>query len=235
MIRFPRALAAPAVLLAALAAGSATVSAKELSSDTEKLSYVLGMDVGNSIKKLNVELDRKVLLQAISDVLEGKKLQLTEEQASEIKQAYLKKKQEQAQAEARELAEKNLKKSEAFLAENKTKDGVKVTDSGLQYQVLVEGKGDKPKATDKVKVHYKGTLIDGTEFDSSYARNEPATFPLNGVIPGWTEGLQLMPVGSKYKFVIPPQLAYGDRGAGSAIGPNEALIFEVELLEIMKD
>jgi FKBP-type peptidyl-prolyl cis-trans isomerase len=137
------------------------------------------------------------------------------------------------QAEESAATAENSKKGLEFLAKNKTKEGVKTTDSGLQYKVITLGKGAKPKASDKVKVHYKGTLIDGTEFDSSYKRGVPAEFPLNGVIKGWTEGLQLMPVGSKFEFFIPSELAYGDR-APQTIGPNQTLIFEVELLEIVK-
>ncbi len=130
------------------------------------------------------------------------------------------------------MADSALEKGKQFLTENGKKEGVKTTDSGLQYKVLTEGKGKSPKATDTVLVHYRGTLLDGTEFDSSYKRNKPIEFPLNGVIPGWTEGVQLMQEGAKYRFFIPSELAYGPSGAGGAIGPNETLIFEVELLEV---
>ncbi len=229
-MRFLSTLAATGLVLVC----SASVFAQELNSEKEKLGYVLGMDIGQSIKRMDIDMDRKALVQAINDVLDGKKTALTEQQANEIKMAFTKKKQEEAVAKAKEQAESNQKKGQEFLDKNKARDGVKVTASGLQYEVLTEGKGDKPKSTDKVKVHYKGTLLDGSVFDSSYDRNEPASFPLNGVIPGWTEGLQLMPVGSKFKFYIPASLAYGDRGAGNAIGPNEVLVFEVELLEILK-
>lgn len=229
-MRFLSTLAATGLVLAC----ATNVFAQELNSEKEKLGYVLGMDIGQSIKRMDIDMDRKALVQAINDVLDGKKTALTEQQANEIKMAFTKKKQEEAVAKAKEQAETNQKKGQEFLDKNKARDGVKVTASGLQYEVLTEGKGDKPKSTDKVKVHYKGTLLDGSVFDSSYDRNEPASFPLNGVIPGWTEGLQLMPVGSKFKFYIPASLAYGDRGAGNAIGPNEVLVFEVELLEILK-
>ena len=134
----------------------------------------------------------------------------------------------------KETAEKNKIEGDAFLAENKNKEGVKTTESGLQYEVITAGEGSKPKATDQVSVHYVGTLIDGTEFDSSHKRGQPATFFLNRVVKGWTEGLQLMPVGSKYRFYIPSELGYGERGAGPKIGPNATLTFEVELLEIVK-
>ena len=144
------------------------------------------------------------------------------------------KEQEEQMAKMTADGEANKESGEKFLAANAQRDGIKKTQSGLQYEVITPAKGDKPKATDVVKVHYRGTLIDGTEFDSSIARGEPATFPLDQVIPGWTEGVQLMNVGSKYRFYVPSALAYGTRGAGPKIGPNSALIFEVELLEIVK-
>ncbi len=233
MMRFPRLFAAPAVVLAGLT--FTAVHAQELETDTEKLSYVIGMDVGRSIQGLDMEVDIDALTRAVTDVLEGKDLALTDEDAEAVKKAYFEKRQAEAQAEAGAVANANMEASQKYLEANKAREGVEVTESGLQYEVLEEGDGPKPTDGDKVKVDYRGTLIDGTQFDSSYDRGEPATFPLSGVIPGWTEGLQLMPVGSKYRFVIPPELAYGERGAGNQIGPNNALVFEVELLEIVSE
>ncbi len=203
-----------------------------LENDMQKFSYMLGMDVGNSIKRMNLEFDVDLFKQALNDVLEDRETQLTPEEAAQIKQAFMSKLQDQRQAAIKAVADQNQADSEAFLAENKSKDGVQTTESGLQYKVLQEGDGPKPQATDKVTVHYRGTLIDGAEFDSSYGRGQPTSFPVNGVIPGWSEALQLMPVGSTYKLFIPSALAYGERGAGGRIGPNQALVFEVELLGI---
>jgi len=211
---------------------SARVLSEELDTDVKKLSYVLGMDIGNSLKQGKIEIDVDTLKQAIEDTLNGKKPLLTLEQAQEIKQSYFQKMQEKHAEEAKALGEKNQKEGAVFLAANKGKDGVITTASGLQYQVIKTGEGPKPKDTDKVTVNYKGTLLDGTEFDSSYKRGKPVSFPVKGVIPGWTEALQLMPVGSTYRLFVPANLAYGERGAGDKIGPNAVLIFDVELMGI---
>ena len=191
-----------------------------------------GMDVGQSIKGLGAEINPAALNAAIGDVLSGADLKLEAAESTQIKQDFFRKKQEAQMAERKAAGAGNKAKGEAFLAENAKKEGITVTASGLQYEVLTQGSGKKPAATDTVKVHYQGTLLDGTEFDSSYKRGQPISFPLNGVIKGWTEGVALMPVGSKYKFYIPSDLAYGERGAGAKIGPNSALIFTVELLAI---
>jgi len=204
----------------------------QLDSDNAKLSYAIGMDIGMSLKSLKTDLDRTALEAAINDRLDGSKLKLSEEDAGKAKQAFFKKQAELRAAEQKAAGEKNKADGAAFLADNGKKKGVTTTKSGLQYEVLKQGDGAKPKATDKVTVNYRGTLIDGTEFDSSYKRGQPVTFPLNGVIKGWTEGVQLMSVGSKYKFVLPSDLAYGSRGAGPKIGPDSVLVFEVELISI---
>jgi FKBP-type peptidyl-prolyl cis-trans isomerase len=208
---------------------------QKLKTPAEELSYVLGMDVGNSLKRFGAEINLDIFMEALQKTLQGEETALTPQRAREIKQAFMQKRREQQAVERKAAGEKNLSEGEAFLAENKTKEGVITTESGLQYQVVKEGDGPKPKATDKVSVHYKGTLLDGTEFDSSHKRGKPATFPVKGVIAGWTEALQLMPVGSSYKLFIPAKLAYGERGAGGQIGPNSTLIFEVDLLEIAAD
>jgi len=204
----------------------------QLNNDKNKLSYAIGMDIGASLKSLNADLDRPTLLAALNDRLDGAKLKLSEADATKAKQAFFKKQAEDRAAEQKAAGEKNKADGAKFLAENAKKKGVTTTKSGLQYEVLKQGSGAKPKATDKVTVNYRGTLIDGTEFDSSYKRGQPVTFPLNGVIKGWTEGVQLMNVGSKFKFVLPSELAYGAHGAGPKIGPNSVLAFEVELLSI---
>jgi FKBP-type peptidyl-prolyl cis-trans isomerase len=191
------------------------------------VSYALGMLIGASAKGTNIDVDIDSLLAGVKDSMGGGKTKFTEAQASSMVQA-------SAQAAQQKAGSANLAAGKAFLESNGKKSGVKTTASGLQYEVLKEGSGQKPKATDTVTVNYEGKLLSGKVFDSSIARQKPATFPLNGVIKGWTEGLQLMGVGAKYRFYIPSDLAYGPSGAGGAIGPNETLTFEVELLSIGK-
>lgn len=216
-----------AVATAALLAGAMPAMAQDTALETpeSKVSYALGMMIGERVIKQYGELDYDLLIQAMKAQAAGDATELSMEDAQMVLQ-------EQQQAAAAEAAAEAQKAGMSYLEENKAREGVMVTDSGLQYEVLTAAEGAKPTADDTVSVHYVGTLMDGTEFDSSIARGEPATFPLTGVIPGWTEGLQLMSVGSKYRFVIPSDLAYGERGAGQAIGPGETLVFEVELLEI---
>ena len=199
--------------------------------DKNKISYMVGMDIGRGLTQIKDDIDIKVVEQALEAVLKGDKTTMTQEEALQVRQAYMQQMQAKRVAEQKAAAEKNKGEGATFLAKNKSKSGVKTTASGLQYEVEKEGTGPKPKATDTVKVNYLGTKIDGTKFDSSYDRGQPATFPLNGVIKGWSEGLQLMPVGSKYKLYVPADLAYGENAPGP-IGPNATLIFEVELLGI---
>ena len=198
-----------------------------LSTQKQRLSYTIGVSIAKRVQQ-NMDLDADALTQAIRDVLTGNELMLTPEQMQAAMDEERKKLEEIQQA----LATKNKEAGEQFLTVNGQKESVTQTDSGLQYEVIEEGTGEKPVLTDTVVVHYRGTLIDGTEFDSSYRRNTPATFQVNGVIKGWQEGLQLMSAGSKWKLYIPSHLAYGEQGAGGSIGPNETLIFEVELREI---
>lgn len=220
--------------VAALGASGAALSKDKLETDREKASYMVGMQIGGSLQQIKDEVELPILFQAIETTLKGDKPLLTPEAAAEVQKSFAERLQAKHAAEQQALAKKNKEEGEAFLASNKSKSGVKSTASGLQYQVVTQGKGPKPAATDTVKVHYTGTLLDGTKFDSSVDRGEPAVFALNAVIPGWTEALQLMPVGSKYTLWIPSSLAYGDRGTPGPIGPNATLKFEVELLEIVK-
>jgi FKBP-type peptidyl-prolyl cis-trans isomerase len=208
-----------------------TAFATELETDAQKLGYIIGMDIGGSLKQQDADLDLDSLIDAIRHTYNGEPLAMTPEQAATIREEFIAKRRAQAESERNTLAAANAAEGDKFLLENRIKDGVVVTDSGLQYKVIVMGDGAKPAATDKVTVNYRGTLLNGEEFDSSYARNQPVTFQLDQVIPGWTEGVQLMPVGSKFMFFIPPNLAYGPAGGGP-IGPNSTLIFEVELLGI---
>jgi FKBP-type peptidyl-prolyl cis-trans isomerase FkpA/FKBP-type peptidyl-prolyl cis-trans isomerase FklB len=217
------------IALITLAAFSA--QAVELETEEQKLGYVFGMSMGQSLKQQGTEVDIEAVIEALRTVYSGGVPALTQEEAADIQRAYVQKRQEAMAAEQAAAAQTNLVAAEAFLAENAGKEGVVTTESGLQYKVLEQGDGPRPSATDTVTVHYRGTLLDGTEFDSSYARNEPISFGLDRVIPGWTEGVQLMPVGSKYMFFIKPELGYGAAGGGP-IPPNAALIFEVELLDI---
>jgi len=226
------------LMVPALLVGTAQAQV-DLESEEARLGYALGMQVGESIKRLGTEVDLDALTQAIRDTMTDQEPQLSMEEAGQVLMALRQQVQQQqqaAQAEQQavmaEAAGENMAASQAFLEENQAKEGVQTTESGLQYRVMEQGEGATPGADDVVTVHYRGTLVDGTEFDSSYGRGQPATFPVGGVIPGWTEALQMMPVGSKYELYIPPELAYGESGAGGRIGPNEALIFEVELLDI---
>lgn len=204
----------------------------ELKTDEQKLSYALGLDLGAYFKSLNENIDLDVLHQGVVDSYKGNTPLLSGEEAAAIQQKYAQKQQEERLKQTVEMISKNQKAAEDFLAENGKKEGVTTTASGLQYKVLTSAEGPKPKAEDTVKVHYSGKLLDGTEFDSSVARGEPAVFPLNQVIPGWTEAVQLMNVGSKFQIFLPPDLAYGDRGAPPVIEPGSMLIFDVELLGI---
>lgn len=204
----------------------------ELKTEKDKLSYAVGLNVGRSLQKDSVEVDPSVLVQGLKDALAGGKTQMSEDDARGIiqsLQADLHKKQEAQMAAA---GEANKKQGDVFMAANKTKEGVVTLPDGLQYKILTAGAGPKPVASDTVICNYKGTLIDGTEFDSSYKRGQPATFPVNKVIAGWTEALQMMPVGSKWQLFVPPDMAYGARGPSPLIGSNAVLIFEVELLSI---
>ena len=221
----------PAAMTAPAAAGAAKDAKPPVAIDKNKISTMVGMDIGRGLTQIKDDIDIKVVEQALEQTLKGEKTSLTQEEALQVRQAYMQQMQAKRVAEQKAAAEKNKGEGTAFLAKNKAKSGVKTTASGLQYEVEKEGTGPKPKATDTVKVNYLGTKIDGTKFDSSYDRGQPATFPLNGVIKGWSEGLQLMPVGSKYKFYVPADLAYGENAPGP-IGPNATLIFEVELLGI---
>jgi FKBP-type peptidyl-prolyl cis-trans isomerase FklB len=193
----------------------------------DKFSYSIGLNIGSNLSKQKIEINPDMVTAGIKDAIAGKP-QLTQDQVKEVMTTF-EKDMEQKQKAA---GEKNAADGAKFLEENKKKEGVKTTGSGLQYKMIKEGNGPQPKATDIVTVNYRGTLINGTEFDSSYKRGEPATFPLNGVIKGWTEGVQLMKVGSKYQLFIPAQLGYGDRAVGPDITPNSTLIFEVELLGV---
>ena len=203
-----------------------------LKSEKEKLSYSMGMEFANNLKKQSIEVDADLFLKGLKDGLSGGKTLMTDREARETLMAFQKELMAKQKEVAKALGEKNKTEGEAFLAENKKKEGVITLPSGLQYKVIKPGTGKKPSATDKVKVHYRGTLVNGTEFDSSYKRGEPVTFPVKGVIPGWTEALQLMEEGAKWEVFVPSQLAYGERGAGGMIGPNSTLIFEVELISI---
>lgn len=221
--------------LAAIALVAAQANAAEpqdLRSDRQKMSYALGTEAGRNVRRLGLDLDIDAVAQGMKDALSGAKPLMSEDEIEEMRRRYraeMRKNRDEARQRA---AQENAERGAAFLAENKAKPGVVTLPSGLQYRILVAGNGRKPTDQDTVECHYRGTLIDGKEFDSSYRRGAPATFALARVIPGWREALQLMPVGSKWQLVIPPQLAYGARGAGREIGPHATLVFEVELLAI---
>jgi FKBP-type peptidyl-prolyl cis-trans isomerase FklB len=203
-----------------------------LTTQKDKFSYALGMNLGTSLHKQSVPVDPNILARGLKDALAGGKTLLTEDQARatlmEVQTEMRKKQQEQMQV----AGDASKKEGDAFLAANKSKEGVVTLPSGLQYKILTQGTGPKPTLSDSVVCNYRGTLLNGSEFDSSYKRGEPATFPVNGVIKGWTEALQLMPVGSKWQLFVPSDLAYGERSPAPEIGPNSTLVFEVELLSI---
>lgn len=201
----------------------------------DKVSYAIGMDIGHSLKNQSIDINPDLLTQGLRDEYTGGKALLTEEEFHETMSAFRQEIVAKQMERAKELADKNKKEGEAFLAKNSKKEGVVTLASGLQYKVIKEGTGQKPKPADTVTVDYRGTLIDGTEFDSSYRRGQPATFPVKGVIAGWTEALQLMKVGSKWQLFIPSGLAYGERGTGREIGPNATLVFEIDLLSIKEE
>jgi FKBP-type peptidyl-prolyl cis-trans isomerase FklB len=204
----------------------------ELKDQKDKESYSLGYQFGQNLKNQGVELNPDVYTSGLKDALGGKEPQIKPDEIRSIVTNLQQRLMAEQQKKYKELAAKNLSQSKTFLEENKKKEGIKTLPSGLQYKVLTEGSGKTPKAEDTVTVNYKGTLIDGTEFDSSYKRGQPATFKVSGVIKGWTEALQLMKEGSKWLLFIPPELAYGERGQGSRIPPNSTLIFEIELIAV---
>jgi FKBP-type peptidyl-prolyl cis-trans isomerase len=211
---------------------SVSAVASELESPEDRISYTIGMDIGRSLAEQDMDLNLDLLVEALQATYRGEDTRLTEEEALAERDAFMQRRQQEMQAQQSQEAERNLEAGQAFLAENRERDEVTETASGLQYRVIEEGSGRSPSETDRVTVHYRGTLIDGTEFDSSYGRGEPATFALNQVIPGWTEGVQLMQEGATYEFFIPADLAYGEQGRPGPIGPNSTLIFEVELIEV---
>jgi FKBP-type peptidyl-prolyl cis-trans isomerase FklB len=204
-----------------------------LQTQKDKVSYSIGMDIGMTLKNQSIEVDPAILSRGIKDSMTGQKPLMTEQEIRDTITAFQKEMTAKQQELAKQMGEKNKKEGETFLAENKKKEGVKTLASGLQYKVIKAGTGKKPKATDTVTTNYRGTLVDGTEFDSSARQGKPATFRVNGVIPGWTEALQLMEEGAKWQLFIPSNLAYGERGTqGGPIGPNAALIFDIELISI---
>jgi FKBP-type peptidyl-prolyl cis-trans isomerase FklB len=209
-----------------------TTSVLTLKTQKDKLSYALGMNLGTNLHKETVDVDPAIVLRGLKDALASGKTLLTEDEARTALTQLQTEVRSKQQEKMKVAGEMNKKEGVEFLAANKSKEGVVILPSGLQYKILTEGTGPKPAASDTVVCNYRGTLISGTEFDSSYKRGQPASFPVNGVIKGWTEALLLMPVGSKWQLFVPSELGYGDRGAGADIGPGATLIFEVELLSI---
>jgi len=217
-----------------IACGKKELSKSDLETQMDKVSYVMGHNIVNNFKDQKIDIQMDAFIQGIKDGLKEDVNIFSIKEVQEIMTEYQNQMRDKMEIDRKDVSKINLNESKAFLAENKEKEGIVTLESGLQYRVLKEGTGPFPKATDKVKTHYVGTLIDGTEFDSSVKRGEPITFSVTGVIPGWTEALQLMKVGSKWNLFIPPELAYGENGAGNLIGSNAALIFEVELISIEK-
>jgi FKBP-type peptidyl-prolyl cis-trans isomerase FklB len=223
------------LVIPALALGtSGALASTKLNSEKDKVSYMIGYQIGSNFKRDGLEVDLNMVLNGMKEASTGVASPLSAEESQKLMADLQKNLQAKAEAKQKSEGEKNSKEGKAFLEENAKKKDIVKLPSGMQYKVLTAGKGDSPKATDTVKTHYRGTLINGTEFDSSYKRGQPATFPVNGVIKGWTEALQLMKPGAKWQLFIPSELAYGEGGAGESIGPNSTLIFEVELLSIEK-
>lgn len=225
-----------AVLLLLFPAGAVLGACRsenaELATFQDSASYAIGMNMATSLKRTEADVDLPSLVQGMEDVLGDTETQLTEAEASAVLQTLTTNLEEAAAVKRREQGDENTAAGDTYRTKNAGREGVTTTESGLQYEVLTQGSGPKPQPTDRVRVHYRGTLLDGTEFDSSYKSGEPVTFPLTRVIPGWTEALQLMPVGSKFRIVVPPHLGYGERGSPPVIPSNATLIFEVELLAI---
>jgi len=213
----------------------ATTVTGPITSDTDKASYSIGLNMGKQVAQIKENVNFDMVKLGLNDAYNGGEFKLTDDEIRSSLAEFQQRLQKVQMEKVSKAGDINQKAGNEFLTANKTAEGVKTTDSGLQYKVITEGTGDMPKSTDTVVTHYKGTLIDGMVFDSSYKRGQPATFPVTGVIKGWTEALQKMKVGSKWQLFIPSELAYGARGAGQQIGPNSVLIFEIELLEIKKD
>ena len=227
-------LAIPTTLTFVLLAIGCTAADKTPKLETlmDKVSYSIGLNIGKDFKTQNIEVNPELLARGIKDAISDSKPLLTDEEIQEAIGAFQQERMAEAEEMAKAAGEKNRQEGESFLLENAKKEGVVTLPSGLQYKIIEEGTGKSPEPGDQVTVHYRGTLIDGTEFDSSYERGEPVTFPVGGVIPGWTEALQLMKEGAKWNLFIPPSLAYGEQGAGQVIGPNATLLFEVELISV---
>lgn len=221
------------VALAGLLAAPAL--ANDLNTPDNRLSYTIGMDIGQSLSEQDIPLNVDLLVEALRAAYAGEPTRMSAEEALAERDAFVQRRQQEMMAQQEQEARINREEGEAFLAENAEQAGVEVTRSGLQYRVVEAGAGNRPGPSDRVTVHYRGRLINGVEFDSSYARGEPATFALNQVIPGWTEGLQLMREGATYELFIPSDLAYGEQGRPGPIGPNAVLIFDVELIEVHSD
>ncbi len=224
----------PACVCLGLALPASLFAADELKSYEEKISYTMGYEMGNYVHGMSADVQQEAMQAGLADAFGGSEPKLTAEQMAEVKQEFAKKMQEAQQQQIEEMKAKNLAAGKAFLEKNKAKEGVKVSESGLQYEVLAEGEGPLATESDTVTVNYKGSLIDGTEFDSTIKRGEPVQLQVNQVIPGWTEALKMMRPGSKMRLVLPPELAYGEQGAAPVIQPNAVLVFEVELVEINK-
>ncbi len=222
-----------AALASIITAGCQAGGTASLDTDIQKASYSIGREIGTNFEPNKEFFDLDAVMRGLEDALAGAEMAIDADSLVAARQRVGQAVQEASMAAQQKAMEENAAEGEAFLAENAAKEGMMITDSGLQYEILTQGDGPTPTAESRVKVHYRGTLLDGTEFDSSYERGEPTDFGMNGVIPGFGEGLQLMPVGSHYRFFIPANIAYGMQAAGSIIGPNSTLIFEVELQEIL--